>query len=126
MADLCVWGMNEIFICIVVANLPMQRRSFFSILATVLPERITTRLGIQLESLRYHDDAVSDLFYTSRRMESRIMSTHLADDASEMAVLALENGRIVMVPKMAATRERRRSSAALKTFWNNSSKDSFS
>ncbi|KAF1975321.1 hypothetical protein BU23DRAFT_459433 [Bimuria novae-zelandiae CBS 107.79] len=123
-ADLAIWGINEIAICIIVANLPIQRKSICSAVALVVPEHLHSRFG--LESGDEHSE---DEIYQSTRENTR-QTPYTApemDDGSEMAIIQLENGRIVMAPTTpgpAVVRESG-SQGTLTTFWNNDSKDSF-
>ena len=125
-ADLCIWGINEISICIIVANLPIQRRSICRAIALIVPDQLHSRLGIESVPESTEDDLYARTCEDSRRARS---ATPGADDGSEMAIIELENGRIVMAPRaptpVAAVRESS-SQGTLATFWRNDSKESIS
>lgn len=122
-ADLSIWGINEISICIVVANVPMQRRSICRAVAFAVPNRLHSRLGVGRDMGYTEDDLFTGTVDEPRRTSSIAPST---DDGSEMAIIELENGRIVMAPRTpmpAAVRENG-SHATLATFWRDDSKES--
>ena len=125
-AALAIWGVNEITISVVVANLPMQRRAICSLFARIIPKHLQSRLGIEDDTESSTDDPYTSTLGASRRDDSSALD---ADDRSELALIELENGRIVMAPKTPTTPERvassnRASRGTLMTFWNNNSKDS--
>lgn len=125
-AALAIWGINEITICIVVANLPMQRKAICSVVSRIVPKHLQSRIGIENDTESSRDHPYTSTLETSRRDNSWALD---ADDRSELALIELENGRIVMAPRTPTAPERvaessRTSRGTLMTFWNNNSKDS--
>lgn len=122
-ADLTIWGINEISICIIVANLPMQRRSMCRAIACIVPNRLHSRFGLESDVGYDHDDFGKHTCDHPRPTQS---FTPGPDDGSEVAIIELENGRIVMAPRtpsIAAIRDNR-SRGTLATFWRDESRES--
>ncbi|KAL5385306.1 hypothetical protein DPSP01_004765 [Paraphaeosphaeria sporulosa] len=122
-ADLSIWGINEVSICIVVANLPMQSRSISRAIAFIVPNCLHPRLGLESDEGYVEDDSFTSTIDNLRQTRS---ITPGADDGSEMAIIELENGRIVMAPRTptpAVVRDNG-SQGMLATFWRNDSKES--
>jgi hypothetical protein len=121
---LSIWGINEVSICILVANLPIQRRSLCRAVAFIVPDHLHLQLGIERDLGYVEDDVFTSTVDDPRRTRS---ITPSADDGSEMAIIELESGRIVMAPRTptrAAVREDL-GQGTLATFWRNDSKESF-
>lgn len=125
--DLGIWGINEIAICIIVANLPIQRRALCNTIIYLVPEHLHWRFGIEYDTENARSDSYRSTVDIPRQNRSAVSD---ADDNSELAIIELENGRIVMAPRtptspgQAITRSRRSSAGTLTTFWRNDSKDS--
>ena len=126
LADLAIWGINEIAICIIVANLPIQRRSICNTIIYLVPEHLHSRFGIEYDTENAQSDSYRSTVDIPRQTRSAAFD---ADDNSELAIIELENGRIVMAPRTPSSPERaiasrRSSTGTLTTFWRNDSKDS--
>ena len=127
-ADVGLWGVNEIAICIVVANLPIQRSTMCNAIASLIPEHLHSRFGIEQDT----DDAQDDSYPTA--MDASIQGRSAAsdlDDNSELAIIELANGRIAMAPRTPTSfgqpvTSARSSTGTLMTFWRNDSKESIS